>query len=221
MVKKTIKNKISKSSKRIYTINKKLIREINKRSKGRKIEETFKTITKKIENNGKIKPKTIKKNTKRSIRSGTTFKKVNKKDKIIKLSNDLSKEIKKVLNGKTKSQNNKKLDKLRKDLFILGNSSKTKAGGLINSFSNSVNSLQNATENFVSSKTGSSTAGKVVGVTAKVASWVAASTAGLLVADYVTDELVESFDDCPRSGFFDGPHILTDNKIIYDNLGNW
>lgn len=218
MNKRTIKNKISKSSKRIYTINKKLIREINKRSNGKKIEDTLKTITKKIENNGKIKPKTIKK---RSVRSGATFKKVNKKDKIIKLSNELSKEIKKVLNGKTKSQNNKKLDKLRKDLFILGNSSKTKSGGLINSFSNKVNSLQNATENFVSSKTGSSTAGKVVGVTAKVASWVAASTAGLLVADYVTDELVESFDDCPRSGFFDGPHILTDNKIIYDNLGNW
>ena len=79
MNKKTIKNSISKSSKRIFTINKKLIKEINKRSKGKNIEKVFKTITKKIENNGKVKPRTIKK---KSVRSGSNLRKQIKKIKL-------------------------------------------------------------------------------------------------------------------------------------------
>jgi hypothetical protein len=149
------------------------------------------------------------------------FKKINKQDKVIKLSNALSSELKKFLNGKTKSENNKKLIKLKKDLVILGKGSKTRSGtGVVGSITKFADNFQNEAENFIGSKTGSSTAGKVVGAAAKVATWVTAVGGGILVADYVTDELVESFDDCPLSGFFDGPSILTSNGIIYDNLGN-
>lgn len=236
MAKKTIKKRnISSSSKKIFKINRQLTKEIYKRSnKGENVDKVFKRITNKIDKNSKSSQKTLKRTRsgssvkgkgKASIRSGAVakkFKKQNKQDKIVYLSNKLSSEIKKVLNGKTKQENNKKLEKLKKDLFLLGKGNKTRSGAdFTNSVSRFADDLQSGAEDFVSSKTGSSTAGKVVGAAVKAATWVTAVGGGLLVADYVTDELVESFDDCPASGFFDGPHVLTKNGIIYDNLGNW
>tara|TARA_B100001287_G_C22677594_1_gene528505 strand:- start:2258 stop:2962 length:705 start_codon:yes stop_codon:yes gene_type:complete len=234
MAKKTIKKRnIFPSSKKIFKINRQLTKEIYKRSnKGNSVEKVFKRITNKIDKNSKSSQKTLKRTRsgssvkgKGSIRSGAVakkFKKKNKQDKIVYLSNKLSSEIKKVLNGKTKQENTKKLNKLKNDLFILGKGSKTRSGAdFTNSVSRFADDLQSGAEDFIGSKTGSSTAGKVVGAAVKAATWVTAIGGGLLVADYVTDELVESFDDCPASGFFDGPHVLTDNGIIYDNLGNW
>lgn len=233
MAKKTIKKKnIPSSSKKIFKINRQLTKEIYKRSnKGENVDKVFKRITNKIDKNSKSSQKTLKRTRsgssvkgKASIRSGAVakkFKKQNKKDKIVYLSNKLSSEIKKVLNGKTKQENTKKLEKLRKDLVLLGKGKRTRSGAdFTNSVTRFADDLQNGAEDFISSKTGSSTAGKVVGAAVKAATWVTAVGGGLLVADYVTDEIVESFDGCPNSGFFDGPHVLTNDGVIYDNLGN-
>ena len=129
--------------------------------------------------------------------------------------------MKKVLNGKTKEENTKKLDKLKKDLILLGKGSKTRSGAdFTGSVSRFADDLQNGAENFVGSKTGSSTAGKVVGAAVKVATWVTAVGGGLLVADYVTDGITQSFDGCPASGFFQGPNLLSSQGGVFDNIGN-
>ena len=49
--------------------------------------------------------------------------------------------------------------------------------------------------------------GKALGAVVKASTWVAAAGAGVLAADYVTDGIVDSFDSCAATGFFDGPDL--------------
>ena len=203
MAPRTIKRKkVSKLSRKIFEINKKLTKEISKRKKGSStIDTVFIDVSKKI--NKKLK-KTLKRKKSGASSKGTKGKNKIINDKLTKLSNQLSIYLKKVLNGKTDAQNSKKLEKLRKDLFILGNSQRKRAAS---STMDTIQRTLNAPGNKVEEAIDNKYLGKALGAVVKASTWVAAAGAGVLAADYVTDGIVDSFDSCAATGFFDGPDL--------------
>lgn len=205
--KRTKKVSVSNSSRKIYRINQKLVKELSK-NKSTGVEKSLKKLTNTLNDKKYIKKLGTKKTLRKSRRAGSSLK-IKKKDKVQKLAGELSKEVKKILNGKTKSQNKKKMKKLEKDLLILSQS-KRRAGSLgsridqgMDYYLKKTNDLQRGTENYISSVSGSEGLGKAVGWIAKFSVWGATAAAGIYATDYVTDGLVGSFDGIKDTGFYD------------------
>jgi hypothetical protein len=203
--KRTKKNSISKSSRKIYRINQKLVKELSK-NKSKGVEKSLTKLTNTLNNKKYNKVIKTKKTLRKSKRAGSSL--INKSN-VEKLSTELVKEVKKVLNGKTNSQNKKKMKKLEKDLLIISQSKKkagsfgSKADQGIGYYLKKTDELQKGTDKYISSKTGSNGLGKAVGWIAKFTVWGATVAAGVYATDYITDGLVESFDGIEDTGFYD------------------
>lgn len=136
---RTTRIQISNSSRKIHRLSQKLVKELSKNNSSDAV-KSLKKLTNTLNNRQYNKTLKTKKTLRKSRRAGSSVS--NKKSKIEKLMVNLQKEIKKVLNGKTKAQNMKKLKKLEKDLLAISQSKKRAGVGFGKSSSLETGSLE-------------------------------------------------------------------------------